>query len=657
MLSSAECSPLKMLLEINRTIEEDADGCKPLSSDGHSEECEDMNKKEATIVRLNLLCLARFMILLILILILNHFQKYKRKVPLKEKNAGNYARDISYAETSPTKNRKSAVRKHGDLCVNTSSQKSLHDPNQSKPETVLEPAKKKISPEIFNVQSDNSPGTSYTKESPSEVLHSCSRDINIERNVVAMNPPIEQRENDVVLEPITCIPSTERVGIPFSVPSNMTSLPSMDSKDPSPVIKCSKFTISKDQMKKISTNLSPELKKRALDNKSMKFYESLLRNKKNGKETYSVSETQNCRSEPILGKLQEFFNTINSSIVLEVDEVEYENDVNIRRTILQETKSDNQKSWLSNLEKSSVKQIVSKNVTNADIAVQMSEVANCLVTEADSSGLAMEIKEYNNTPEDESMYLCHKNNIFNSILEESRLAGMKSLCLQSTPTKENTAANFNPVYKSPFIQYLSEIGGDKTSPIKDHSRALTVPNKISKSRLIQDSGLGLSLNIPIPTAIHKTSPSQQQISLKDDGPSSVKDLSSTSGAAEIEDYYNKLLKTPVVPTCSQSHGVKSNLDSDCSQNIKPNLPELELRNFADLIKDLSSPKENKLLGMFGLMIITISFGCYFTIEYSGYCFKLILLFHISIHTELLNIYDKTREYDWIRIFHNFTSKW
>ena len=427
----------------------------------------------------------------------------------------------------------------------------------------------------------------------------------MERSAITTNSP----QNNVVPEPITCIPSTETVGIPFSVPSNMTSLPSVDSKDTSPVIKCSKFAISKDQIKNISTNLNPELKKRALDNKCMKFDGSLLRNKKNGKETCNDSLVKNCRTEPILGKLQEFFDTINSSIVLEVEQ---ENDVNIRRTVLSEAKSDNQKSWLSDLEKSSVKQIVSKDVTNADIAVQMSEVANCLVTEADSSGLAMEISEYNNTPEDESMYLCHKNNIFNSILEESRLAGKKHLNLQSTPTKEDTVTNFNPVYKSPFMQYLSDIGGDKTSPIKDHSRALTVPNKVSKSRFIQDSGLGLSVNIPIPTVINKKSPSQQHISPKHDELSSAKDLPSTSGATEIEDYYNKLLATPGAPTSNQSHSVRSNLNSDYSQNIKPNLPELELRNFVDLIKDLSSPKENKLFGR----IIIIIF-CHFTICVAG----------------------------------------
>ena len=56
VISSTECSPLKMLLEINRALKEDAGDCESISPGGHSKECEDMNE-EVTMVRLNLLLL------------------------------------------------------------------------------------------------------------------------------------------------------------------------------------------------------------------------------------------------------------------------------------------------------------------------------------------------------------------------------------------------------------------------------------------------------------------------------------------------------------------------------------------------------------------------------------------------------------------------
>ena len=52
---------------------------------------------------------------------------------------------------------------------------------------------------------------------------------------------------------VNCVPSTEKQGIPLSVPSNMPSLTSIVSKDQSPVIKRTRST------RKVSMKQSPEI--------------------------------------------------------------------------------------------------------------------------------------------------------------------------------------------------------------------------------------------------------------------------------------------------------------------------------------------------------------------------------------------------------------
>ena len=108
-------------------------------------------------------------------------------------------------------------------------------------------------------------------------------------------------------------------------------------------------------------------------------------------------------------------------------------------------------------------------VTNTEMAVQFNEVSNCMVTEADSSGLLMDIEECN-TPLPDTVRAEETASMFSKILEESRLDGGMSKVpstLVSTPSKLAHIRDAEVANVSPFQQFLEKVGGIK-SPIKGY---------------------------------------------------------------------------------------------------------------------------------------------------------------------------------------------
>ena len=287
-------------------------------------------------------------------------------------------------------------------------------------------------------------------------------------------------------------------------------------------------------------------------------------------------------------------------------------------------------------------------VTGNDISEQFKEVSNCMVTEADSSGMLMDIDDYHTpcSPEEKTF---DASNIFSNILEESRLAGgkEKSNCpstLVSTPTKLSHIREAEIANVSPFQQFLETIGGVK-SPIQAKGKekvrkggfGITAVSEQQESRLhktidagvigkASDSGLGVScdselgilhsfgknMSIPIPvTEIsqrRQTNPpttrsptTKKSVDISPSIPRQKSALSAQSpGRQELEDYYNMLCKTPgkLSQTSSVSPGhVASVLQSQAFSQLSSQggiLPDVQYE--IKLSRVCTSPVKHRSVG-------------------------------------------------------------
>ena len=313
-----------------------------------------------------------------------------------------------------------------------------------------------------------------------------------------------------------------------------------------------------------------------------------------------------------LDKLQESFNIIDKTTKFEVVETKLSQ---VQRTVTEEEIHNSGKSkklWnggeseaLSIARRVSSKpkafyqedKISSKlpaAMPDTDMSVQFNEVSACMVTEADSSGLLMEIEEFQTTPVSEEIKQKEVQNLFSSILEESRLAGMSSepdsaAKYISTPTKLSHIREADEANVSPFQQFLERVG-DMRSPIRE-SRG----DKRKKEQLrmsLYDSGLG-SLQVSANISLDKTlkrprvrSPTfmvespAPKLAAKSPAPTRVGISSQSPGRQQLDDYYEMLCKTPGKSAssigCSQGSGLVSQGSGFVSQPVLPDIPTLNL---------------------------------------------------------------------------------
>ena len=482
-------------------------------------------------------------------------------------------------------------------------------------------------------------------------------------------------------EDITCIPSTDKIGIPLSFKTDVSSLTSMISKDPSPIIKTNFFKLPTDVIKSIKLNLNPEVREISpavsedknttgevssgemssggnyagdnpggynwkddvlvddFEDQMLKEAQKMKKNQKkynsrkvskSGKEKKTAQSKENFER---LEKLQESFDQINQSTVFEVA-VTKDSDCKLMLVEEEPSRKKEDKVWLEGSDSGSSysakdtgmnvsfgKAIIGKQittiaplqVTNNDISVQFNEVSNCMVTEADSTGLLMDIEEFN-TPPPDTVRAEETESMFSKILEESRLAGSifktnTPSNLVSTPTKcklshirEAEMANM-----SPFQQFLEKVGGVK-SPIQSNDYFWDgEQDKQPKSRMVSrnDSGfetLGqISANLSLPSfsaAEQKFSkrprltPSQcfsQSFCGSPPQTKQKKTLAARSpGKQELEDYYKMLCKTPGrVSPQSTACSSQPLLDDLALKSQDYQLAEIRL---SPLVEDRSSPK-------------------------------------------------------------------
>ena len=489
--------------------------------------------------------------------------------------------------------------------------------------------------EVFTSSLKNSLTSNDLERNPSqEPLKNTSEEIAIisaqfdDQNEQSPSPiSVVQEEED-----ITCIPSTDKVGIPLSFKTDVSTLTSMASKDPSPIIKTNFFKLPNSEIKSIRLKLSPQIREispavsedkntvgifsasnddasAAQDKDSSKndvlaevFEEQILQKEteqmkknqkkyarkpsKSGKEKKTSQSIDNSCSSEHLEKLQESFNLINQSTVLEVA-VAKGSDCKLMLVKEEPSRKKEDKVWLEGSESGSsysakeagtdisfgndkaniskqITTIAPIQVTNSEMSVQFHEVSNCMVTEADSSGLLMDIGEYN-SPVPDTVREEETASMFSKILEESRLAGQmsKAPCsstLVSTPTKFSHIREAEVANVSPFQQFLEKVGGMK-SPIRGNEYFRDAKKDKTKSGAY-DSGfdtLGqISSNLSLPIL----SPPDQKLSKRPRFKSPVqcfsqsysgsppqtknkKTFSSQSpGKQELEEYYNMLCKTP-----------------------------------------------------------------------------------------------------------------
>ena len=456
------------------------------------------------------------------------------------------------------------------------------------------------------------------------------------------SPPPTEGDDEV-----TCIPSTDIPGIPLTFKTDSSSIPSMVSKDPSPIIKTNFFKLPNSQIKSITLNLSPQIKQispavsiqedeavhfedadviakvfgekilqeeaKRFDPTSKKYNRTFKKPSKNKKvkDGLGLKDQSSVDFDSHLDTIQDSLNHIKESTVLQVS---VSNLSEVQRTFINENKpsekegkvwldgSQSESSFCSKEEKKSsvlsndtlsenlgymitdqsnhITSVAPVLVKDDAISEQFREVSNCMVTEADSSGMLMDIEECN-TPyfsEEE-----HQNNIFSNILEESRLAGKERSKapskLVSTPTKLSHIKEAEIANISPFQQFLERIGGVK-SPIKENKKVrsfgLATNNETCDDRFhktleagnskASDSGLGRSgdselgilhsfgvnFSLPIPPANSKqskrkkiASPTVKRSCLEVTPTKEKCALSAQSpGRQELDDYYNMLCKTP-----------------------------------------------------------------------------------------------------------------
>ena len=434
-------------------------------------------------------------------------------------------------------------------------------------------------------------------------------------------------------EDVTCIPSTDKVGIPLSFKTDVSTLTSMVSKDPSPIIKTNFFKLPTDEVKSIKLNLSPQVKEispaisgdgNVLEDYSPDtggenctenfnssddvlaevFEEQILKKevekieknqrkytrkpRKLDQEKKTTNSSENPATNERLEKLQESFDQINKSTVLEVAVTK---DSECQLMLVEEEPSEKKedKVWLEGSESGSstttkdnftnnklytddklytvdkkIKTIAPMKVTEADMVVQFNEISNCMLAEpeVDSSGLLMDIEEYH-TPIPDTVRENETASMFSKILEESRLAGAMSKVpstLVSTPTKLAHIRDAEVANVSPFQQFLEKVGGVK-SPIKNVAPEQDPKQEKSRSKIF-DSGfetLGqISANLSLPTLSTSNQKLSKRPRLKSPLQSSSQSFcgsppstqskktfsSQSPGKQELEEYYKMLCKTP-----------------------------------------------------------------------------------------------------------------
>ena len=428
-------------------------------------------------------------------------------------------------------------------------------------------------------------------------------------------------------EDVTCIPSTDKVGIPLSFKTDVSTLTSMVSKDPSPIIKTNFFKMPTDEVKSIKLNLSPQVKEispaisgdgnvvedfspdtggedcvescnSSDDVLAEVFEEQILKKeaekieknqrkytrkpRKLDQEKKTTNSSENPATSERLEKLQESFDQINKSTVLEVA-VTKDSECNLMLVEEEPSRKKEDKVWLEGSESGSstatkdnftnsklytddkqIKTIAPMKVTEADMMVQFNEISNCMIREpeVDSSGLLMDIEEYH-TPIPDTVRENETASMFSKILEESRLAGAMSKVpstLVSTPTKLAHIRDAEVANVSPFQQFLEKVGGVK-SPIKNVDPVQDPKQEKSRSKIF-DSGfetLGqISANISLPTLSTSNQKLSKRPRLKSPIQSSSQSFcgsppstqtkktfsSQSPGKQELEEYYKMLCKTP-----------------------------------------------------------------------------------------------------------------
>ncbi|KAL5261273.1 hypothetical protein ACHWQZ_G007097 [Mnemiopsis leidyi] len=529
-------------------------------------------------------------------------------------------------------NDESSVLDESIICDRKNSKHTVQgnmNPNKRNPNKPVQMAINAID-QAFSSSQSSQESRSSEKSVPEVPLHETYED------VINTSPPISAVQDD---DDVTCIPSTDKVGIPLSFKTDISTLTSMVSKDPSPIIKTNFFKLPTDEVKSIKLNLSPQVKeispavsgdgsggedfcsdvggrnrtesssddfladvfeKRILKKEAEKIEKNqrkyARRPRKLNQEKKAGQSLEDSVTKERLEKLQESFDQINKSTVLEVAVTK---DSNCKLMLVKEepSRKKDEKVWLEGSESGSstatkdnvvvskpytddrhLKTIAPMQVTKADMLVQFNEISNCMITEVDedNSELLMDIEEYH-TPLPDTVRETETASMFSKILEESRLAGAKSKVpstLVSTPTKLAHIRDAEVANVSPFQQFLEKVGGVK-SPIKNVEPARHTKQNKSRSKLF-DSGfetLGqISANLSLPSLSTSNEKLSKRPRLKSPLQSSSQSFcgsppptqtkktfsSQSPGKQELEEYYKMLCKTPgkvsqsAVSSCSQA---------------------------------------------------------------------------------------------------------